>query len=244
MGADLNNLDLSILHALNSLCGMNWYLDQAVWLLESNNMVKTGPFMVLFWVIWFNSKNQIQNREKLVLLLFAVFIGLVANRTFSELMPFRARPVFVAEIAIRPPLRQNLVGAGLEHFSSFPSDHAALLFAMAAALWFVSRPLGIVLSAWAACVLLSRVYFGFHFPSDIAVGSLIGIGAAVVSNRSSYLRSLAASVVAAERRALPYFYAALFLATFEIGTLFGDVRQLANEALNVLRHIAALHGSS
>ncbi len=115
---------------------------------------------------------------------------------------------------------------------------------MAASLWFVSRPLGILLSAWATCVLLARVYFGVHFPSDLIVGSLIGTGAAMIANRNSYLRSLAALIVAAERRAAPYFYAALFLVTFEIGTLFIEVRQLANGAFKALHHIVSLHGSS
>jgi hypothetical protein len=42
MGADLKSLDLFILHALNSLCGMNWFLDHAVGLLQFNNLIKIG----------------------------------------------------------------------------------------------------------------------------------------------------------------------------------------------------------
>jgi len=244
MGADLKSLDLFILHALNSLCGTNWFLDHVVGLLQFNNLVKIGPFLIIFWASWFKSPNQDQNRQKLILLLFAVFIAVIANRALSEIMPFRARPIFVPEIGIRPSLLEYPISARLENFSSFPSDNAALLSAMAAALWFVSRPIGILLSAWATCALLARVYFGVHFPSDIIVGSLIGMGAAVIANRNSYLRSLAALVVATERRAAPYFYAAFFLATFEIGTLFVDVRQLANGAFKVLHHFVSLHGSS
>jgi membrane-associated phospholipid phosphatase len=244
MGEELKSLDLFILHALNSLCGMNWFLDHAVGLFQFNNLVKIGPFLAIFWVIWFNFENQDQNRQKLILLLFAVFIASIANRVLSEIMPFRARPIFVPEIGIRPSLLEYPISARLENFSSFPSDHAALLFGMTAAFWFVSRPIGILMSVWATCVLISRVYFGAHFPSDILVGAMIGIGAAVIANRNSYLRSLAALVIAAERRASPYFYAALFFATFEIGTLFVDARQLANGAFKILHRIVYLHVSS
>ena len=242
MSDTLKSLDLFILHALNSLCGVNWFLDRAVVMLEWNNLIKQGPFVIIFWILWFTSKNQDQNREKLILALFAVFIALIANRIFSEIMPFRARPIFNPEIGIRPPLFKDPIGPALNNFSSFPSDHAALLFAMAAGLGFVSRFIGILLSAWAICVLLSRIYFGIHFPSDIIVGSLIGIGAAVIANRNSYLRSLAALAVAAERRWPPYFYASIFLITFEIGTLFDDIRQIGTAAFQALRFY--LHGSS
>lgn len=233
----LQSLDLFILHALNSLCGVNWFFDHAAGLLESNNLVKLAPFMVVFWAVWFTAQNQNQNREKLILLLLAVVIALVANRTSSELMPFRPRPIFVPDIGIRHSLRETPFEENLDHFSSFPSDHAALLFSMAAGFWLISRPIGMILSAWAICVAASRVYFGIHFPSDIVVGSLLGIGAAVIANRSSVFMSLARSAVAAEHRAAPYFYGAIFLFTFEINTLFTDFRALASGALRVFRHI-------
>jgi phage replication-related protein YjqB (UPF0714/DUF867 family)/membrane-associated phospholipid phosphatase len=58
---------------------------------------------------------------------------------------------------------------------SFPSGHAASVFAFLAAM----SPLGFAVSAalavWASIVAFSRYYLGVHFPSDIFVGALIGI---------------------------------------------------------------------
>lgn len=60
---------------------------------------------------------------------------------------------------------------------SFPSGHASSSFAVATAIYFTSfrnkyAYLALVL---AALIAFARVYFCVHFPSDVIVGSLIGI---------------------------------------------------------------------
>ncbi len=63
---------------------------------------------------------------------------------------------------------------------SFPSGHTSLSFATATALsraypkWYVIIPSFL----WAGTVGYSRIYLGVHNPSDVATGSLLGIGTA------------------------------------------------------------------
>lgn len=80
---------------------------------------------------------------------------------------------------------------------SFPSGHATASFAVAAVL-ARSFPAG----AWmfyglAGFVAISRVARGSHFPTDVAVGSLLGlvIGLAVAAPRGSKSRAIRESVV-------------------------------------------------
>ena len=62
---------------------------------------------------------------------------------------------------------------------SFPSEHAAVAFALAAGLGLYRARIGIVLLALAALTAFARVYVGVHYPADVSAGALIGIGAAV-----------------------------------------------------------------
>lgn len=62
---------------------------------------------------------------------------------------------------------------------SFPSDHAAALFSVAAILWFTgNKRLAIVWFAIALVISFFRISTGIHWPSDIVAGAAIGIVAA------------------------------------------------------------------
>lgn len=68
---------------------------------------------------------------------------------------------------------------------SFPSGHTSSSFATATSLslmypkWYVVTPSFL----WAGTVGFSRVYLGAHYPSDVAVGALVGIGSAWLTHR-------------------------------------------------------------
>lgn len=63
---------------------------------------------------------------------------------------------------------------------SFPSGHAAVSFALATSAsisfpkWYVIAPSAL----WATAVSLSRPWLGAHYPTDIAVGAVLGVGIA------------------------------------------------------------------
>ena len=64
---------------------------------------------------------------------------------------------------------------------SFPSGHTSAAFIMATLLSYYFPPLTIYLYSWATGVGFSRVVLGVHFPTDILVGVLLGISAALFS---------------------------------------------------------------
>ena len=85
------------------------------------------------------------------------------------------KPVFRRQ---RPWVGRDLMVVGIRTTdASFPSGHSASSFAAATALaayYPKAAPLGFALATGVAA---SRVHLGHHFPSDTAVGALIGIAA-------------------------------------------------------------------
>jgi undecaprenyl-diphosphatase len=64
--------------------------------------------------------------------------------------------------------------------ASFPSDHATVSFAIAFAVLSLDLPAGVVFLAIAAIIAVGRVFIGAHYPSDVAMGFVIGLLAAGV----------------------------------------------------------------
>jgi membrane-associated phospholipid phosphatase len=77
-------------------------------------------------------------------------------------------------------LRGVRIPTGKEIGSSFPSGHSGIAWALSTSVmigypkWYVIVPA----VAYATTVSLSRPFVGVHYPSDILVGAVIGVGAA------------------------------------------------------------------
>ena len=67
----------------------------------------------------------------------------------------------------------------------FPSCHGANSFALATILCLMIRRwrFSVFIFVWAILNSYSRIYLGVHYPGDILVGALIGIGGAYISYR-------------------------------------------------------------
>ena len=98
----------------------------------------------------------------------------VASLAATYIVQVRVKPLFRR---VRPFVNReaNVVGVRpADH--SFPSGHTASSFAAATALAFFYPRAAPLAYAVATGVGMSRVHLGVHFPSDAAVGGVIGIG--------------------------------------------------------------------
>lgn len=126
-----------------------------------------GPYLlaVLFVVLWFF----VDNNKKTALLeaTEAAIAGLTINQLIG-LFYFHPRPYMIG-------LCTPLFPHGPE--TSFPSDHATLMFASAFYLLMARRwtACGIVLLVVATLTAWGRVYSGIHFPFDMAGSLVVGL---------------------------------------------------------------------
>jgi undecaprenyl-diphosphatase len=99
----------------------------------------------------------------------------VINALAKPLLP-RRRPAYDdLPVARRLALRDH------PRSSSFPSGHAASAVAFATAVTMESPAVGLAVAPVAAAVAYSRVHTGAHWPSDVAVGALMGTGIALAT---------------------------------------------------------------
>lgn len=120
---------------------------------------------------WWLQNDRRHTRHVLVAAGFSFLLGLALNQLLLLLVD-RMRP-YDAGVA------HLLIARSAD--PSFPSDHATASFAIAAAfLLHGMRRRGLGFLAAALVMILSRVYVGTHYASDVLGGAMTGIVAAVV----------------------------------------------------------------
>jgi undecaprenyl-diphosphatase len=131
---------------------------------------RVGSFGIVWILIAAVVAFVLRRPAALPLTFMAVLLGESVQRLGKSLID-RQRPAF--RYPDPAPLMQ------IPHTNSFPSGHAAVSFACAGTLAaFVSRRAAIALYVLAALIAWSRVYVGAHYPLDVIVGALLGIGIA------------------------------------------------------------------
>jgi undecaprenyl-diphosphatase len=227
--------DVSVILFLNQFARVSWALDHLIVLVSGSNLLKGGMLTALLWWLWFRpGEHADSSRSHIVATVAASLVAIAVARALALLLPFRLRPVHDPNLDLVLPY--GAVKGMLESWSAFPSDHAVLFFALATGVWFVSRPLGALAVAYAIIVIaLPRLYLGFHYPSDVIVGGLIGMVIAIVANSDTPRRYIAGPMLQWLHASPGSFYALLFLLSFQISVLFEDGRNIGKALYNLLR---------
>jgi membrane-associated phospholipid phosphatase len=234
----MNAFDASIIGYLSHFARRSPLLDHAVAMLAGNHFVKGAPLMAMLWWLWFRDDAPEQRqrvRGRIIGTFAAAFVGLVVGRSLALLLPYRVRPLYdVALAAVLPTGTEH----GLQTWSSFPSDHATMFCAVATGILFISRPNGLLaLLHVALLVCLPRVYLGLHYPTDVLAGAVLGAGVAwvICGPRLRPLWHWSLRRIEAHPAG---FYAAAFLLTFEMASMFDEFR-LATAFVQMALHPGA-----
>jgi len=105
--------------------------------------------------------------------------------------------------------------------SSFPSDHAALFFALAVAIFFASRRAGWFAFFYSLVLIcLPRVYLGEHYPTDVMAGAAIGMFPVWLSNLPAIRKPLTGWALRWMDSNPSQFYCFAFIVTYQVAELF------------------------
>lgn len=222
--AFLDNFDQPITLFLNNFVGKSRILDQSVELLAQSFLFSGILLVTLLWYRWFRDP-----RDKSRIRLFfgtvaAVFAG-VLSRVLQHTLPFHTRPLYNTNLKLLFPI--GIAPGPLSRWNSFPSDHACIYFALATVIFLSNRRLGFSAFLCAALTSSTRIYLGIHYPSDVLGGAILGILVVILCQRIPLPRVFY-RVLDWEESAPASFYAFAFLASYQVGTLFTELRDIAH----------------
>jgi undecaprenyl-diphosphatase len=229
----MNSFDSNIVSFFNDFA-LHWKsFDEFMVFITDSPLVKGGLFMACLWSLWFRREADGPSRRDFVIatVLTGIAAVLVA-RLLAGTLPFRDRPIAATAQHFVQPYSAN--ERDLESWSSFPSDHAVLFFALAMGLYRAYGPFGIAGFLWAAIVVcIPRVYLGIHWPTDIIAGAAIGIALGWIGTARVVRNTIRERVLPWSETYPSAFYAAMFLVMFEVMNIFEDGR----DGLHVVSHL-------
>jgi undecaprenyl-diphosphatase len=204
----------------------SYVFDKAIEVVTANHLLKGGVLLGLLWWSWTRRDGALIDRHLTsVRTIIGALLAVAVARGLQNLLPYRPRPLHNPELGFLPPF--GIETLDLDGWSSFPSDHAVLFFALSTALWLASRPVGLFAFFWSTVVIcLPRIYAGYHYPTDILAGAVVGVLVMLAVMRMPIRERMAGLIGRVETAYPGWFHAVFFLVTFQMATLFENARRL------------------
>lgn len=222
-------IDLEVLYFFNSFAQQWPEFDLFVRALSQINLFKGGVFITLLWFLWFSLK---QVRIPLIVTVIGSMATMAITRTLALTLPFRFRPRHDETLNFMLPHGSKL--AEMQGNSSFPSDHAALFFALSTGLFLANKKAGMFAYLYTLVFICSpRIYLGLHFLSDIIMGAMIGIAMILLFQMIEKKVKYSAYLIKVEEKQPGIFYSLFFLLSFQMATMFEESRTITRLLLSI-----------
>jgi undecaprenyl-diphosphatase len=234
----ITTFDEALFGLINYPAGRIAALDRLVFDIADSNLLQGGLFLAVYWSFWFtkdDATRDVARRTVVSAMLSGVVVAVIA-RLLQLGLPFHQRPLHTPSLAFRLPI--GLDANTLNAWNSFPSDHAVFFFALCVPIWARSRRLGALALLWTLLVVcLPRIYLGYHYPSDVLAGAVVGVIAMLATQQVVARTGLRERIVRWEELHSARFYAVAFVLSFELALLFSDLRHFGVDAVHTARAV-------
>jgi undecaprenyl-diphosphatase len=187
--------------------------------------------MALIYGCWFDTKDLAKRAQILTGTLVSFAAGCV-SRLLQHTLSTHPRPFFDPELHFHPP--SGLGEQTLNTWNSFPSDHVTVFAGLVVVIYLAKPTLAVFAAAFTVLVESLRVYMGAHYPSDLIGGAALA-ATMVWAAQTPRVVSIGRRMAQWERTSPAIFYILAFFITYQIATLFVDVRHLVGH-MRELRH--------
>jgi undecaprenyl-diphosphatase len=227
--------DFPIILAANRFAGRSLFLDHALQAVAAFDLFQGLPLVALAYGAFAASQSG-RVRFRLAIGVIAAAAAAELSRLLQNHLPGLPRPIVDPALPFQRPFGGN-PEAWLD-WSSFPSDHATLLWGVAFTTLIVNRRIGALSIAVAALSSLARVYCGLHYATDILGGALLSIAVVCASLAGASPWEERLLSFARGRPALVATVAFFFSA--QVATLFFDLRMVADLTAHHVKQIMAV----
>jgi undecaprenyl-diphosphatase len=156
------NLDLYLFNLINGFAGKWKALDYSA-MFCADYLGYVLIVVLIIFLAWNFKKYWRMVLEAMIAAVFTKFILVeIIRHLWVRLRPF-------VSLNFVPLINQSAEEA------SFPSGHASFYFALSTIVYLYNKKLGIIFYVASIFIVVSRVFVGVHWPSDILAGAILGI---------------------------------------------------------------------
>lgn len=230
----LHSLDIRLVSYVNSFVGQSELFDRIVAGFTKVETFKGGVVAAILCYVWLVPDGRLSGpREVFARSVIGTLIAITLARGLQLILPPSLRPLH--DPALDFALPADISPETLSGWSSFPSDHAVLYFAVATAIFFADRRAGIFAYVWTVSfTCLPRVYVGYHYLADLLAGAAIGIVIMWGAFRLPLPAIIPDFLRRWEDRHAASLYVIAFLFAFQVATTFNDARNVLWFGIRIL----------